>query len=58
MENCREKSAKINMYPLHRVRVMVLNATFKIVQLYRGCQLYWWSKPEFPEKIDEIDQDK
>ena len=37
---------------------MVLNATFKIVQLYRGRQLYWWRKPEFPEIIDEIDQDK
>ena len=53
MENCREKSAEINMYPLHRVRVMVLNATFKIVQLYRGRQLYWWRKPEFPEIIDQ-----
>jgi hypothetical protein len=20
-----------------------------IFQLYCGCQLYWWSKPEYPE---------
>jgi hypothetical protein len=21
-----------------------------IFQLYRGCQFYWWRKPEYPEK--------
>jgi len=21
-----------------------------ILQLYRGCQLYWWNKPDYPEK--------
>jgi hypothetical protein len=24
-----------------------------IVQLYRGGQLYWWWKPQYPEKITD-----
>ena len=35
------------------VRVMVLNATLKILQLYRGGQLYW-RKPEYPEKSTDL----
>ena len=35
------------------VRVMVLNATFKILQLYRGGQFYW-RKPEYPEKTTDL----
>ena len=24
-----------------------------IFQLYRGCQFYWWRKPEYPEKTTD-----
>ena len=27
-----------------------------ILQLYRGGQLYWWRKPEYPEKIIDLSQ--
>jgi hypothetical protein len=34
--------------------VIVLNATFKIFELYRGGQIYWWGKQEFLEKTNEL----
>ena len=27
-----------------------------IFQLYRGCQFYWWRKPEYPEKTTDLPQ--
>ena len=27
-----------------------------IYQLYRGCQFYWWRKPEYPEKTTNLSQ--
>jgi hypothetical protein len=41
--------------------VMVFNATFNnmyivLYQLYHGDQLYWWRKPEYPEKTINLSQ--
>jgi len=27
-----------------------------ICQLYRGCQFYWWRKPEYPKKTTDLPQ--
>ena len=40
-----------------RVSVMVFNAPFNNISvIYRGCQFYWWRKPEYPEKTTELPQ--
>ena len=34
---------------------MVFNATFNNISvIYRGCQFYWWRKPEYPEKTIDL----
>ena len=38
------------------VRVMVLNAIFNNISVYRGGQFYWYMKPEYPEKISDLPQ--
>ena len=25
-----------------------------LFQLYRGCQFYWWKKPEYPQKTNDL----
>ena len=27
-----------------------------ILELYRGCQFYWWKKPEYPKKPTNMPQ--
>jgi hypothetical protein len=35
---------------------MVFIDTFNNIQLYRGSQVYWWRKPEYPEKTIDLFQ--
>ena len=35
---------------------MVFNATFNNISVYHGSQIYWWRKPEDPEKTTDLSQ--
>ena len=35
---------------------MVFNATFNNISVYRGGHVYWWRKPEYPEKTTDLQQ--
>jgi hypothetical protein len=38
------------------VKRMAFNATSTIFHLYPGCQFYWWWKPEYSEKSNDLAQ--
>jgi len=37
-----------------RFRVMVFNATFNKIELYRGDQFHWWRKPEKTTDLPQV----
>ena len=41
----------------YKARGMVFNVTFNNSSaIYRGCQLCWWRKSEYPEKNTDLPQ--
>jgi hypothetical protein len=44
---CLESTQSINV-------IHLAEPLSKIVQLYRGCQFYWWREPQVPEKTTNL----
>jgi hypothetical protein len=41
---------------LSQGRIKVYTTLNTVFQIYRGSQIYWWRKPEYPEKTTNLSQ--
>ena len=50
------KAKTSRLIPYHGLGVWCLTSLLTILKLYYGSQLYWWRKPEYPEKTTDLSQ--
>ena len=59
-ENGQEAKQEVHFFYLYLPFIgmdkclMLLSTIQKIFQLYRGCQFYWWGKPEYLSQVTNI----
>jgi hypothetical protein len=53
-KNVHLVSIRHQQYSENGVRNTIFNATFKIFQLNRGGQFYWWRNPEYQKKTTDL----